>query len=213
MSRHALLRTTVVALAVVLAAGGCSSTATSSVDSAATTVPTDPANTPSADAGTITDAATPSGDPKGGGSTGGGSTGDGSTSGGGSTSGQPGGGTSTGGDSGQSGTKASGPVISYFRVTAKPRCPAGTSANPIAGSGVRMEWRVSNVTAVALSIDGGGIYRDDYPATGSEEFTFPCSGGEGDIQKHTYTLTARNAHGTQTKTIVVTAPVHDIPEV
>ncbi|KOX14858.1 hypothetical protein ADK66_01965 [Micromonospora sp. NRRL B-16802] len=203
MSRHALLRTTVVALAAVLAAGGCSSTATSSVDSTATTVPAAPANTPSADAGTVIDAETPNGDPTGGGS----------TSGGGSTGGQPAGGTSTGGDSGQSGTKASGPIISYFRVTDKPRCPAGTSANPIAGGGVLMEWRVSNVKAVALSIDGAGVYRDDYPSAGSEEFAFPCSGGEGDIQKHTYTLTARNAHGTQTKTIVVTAPVHDIPQV
>ncbi|MFI9642699.1 hypothetical protein ACIG87_22005 [Micromonospora sp. NPDC051925] len=208
MPGRALLRTTAVALAAVLAAGGCASTATSSADATATGATGGPSNpgdattAPVADAGTgtgtgtVTDGETPDGGVKGGGPAGSPSAGGGNDS----------------GDA-KSGTKASGPVISFFRVADKPRCPAGTSANPIAGGGVLVEWRVSNVKAVALSIDGPGIYRDDYPSAGSEEFTFPCSGREGDIQKHTYLLTASNAHGKQTKTIVVTAPVHDIPTV
>ena len=123
--------------------------------------------------------------------------------------------TGGGGDSGgvKSGTKAGGPTISYFRVTDKPRCPAGTTVNPIPGGGVLMEWRVGNVTSVALSVDGPGIYRDDYFVGRQRGVHLPLLGQEGDIQRHTYTLTARNAHGTQTKTIVVTAPVHDIPKV
>ncbi|MEU1884379.1 hypothetical protein ABZ491_02705 [Micromonospora rifamycinica] len=118
-----------------------------------------------------------------------------------------------GGSGDKAGTTASGPTISSFRVTRKPSCPAGTTVNPIPGTGVRMEWRVADATSVALSVDGPGVYRDDYPSTGSEELTFPCSGGDGDTQRHTYTLTARNAHGKQTRTLVVTAPVHDIPKV
>ncbi|MEU1752297.1 hypothetical protein ABZ436_06530 [Micromonospora matsumotoense] len=205
MPGRALLRTAAVALAVVLAAGGCAATTRSSEGSPANGAAGGPAGrgeatTGSGDTGTVTDDRAPgsgvkSADPTAG------PTGSPSTGG--------------GGDSGgvKSGTKASGPTISYFRVTDKPRCPAGTTVNPIAGGGVLMEWRVGNVTSVALSVDGPGIYRDDYPSAGSEEFTFPCSGREGDIQRHTYTLTARNAYGTQTRTIVVTAPVHDIPKV
>ncbi|MFE9206101.1 hypothetical protein [Micromonospora sp. NPDC007230] len=41
----------------------------------------------------------------------------------------------------------------------------------------------------------------------------PCSGAEGNMQKHTYLLTVRNAHGTQKKTIVVTVTVHEIRQV
>lgn len=33
------------------------------------------------------------------------------------------------------------------------------------------------------------------------------------MQRHTYLLTVRNAHGKQTKTLVVSAAVHDIPRV
>ncbi|MEU7979043.1 hypothetical protein AB0B63_10990 [Micromonospora sp. NPDC049081] len=210
MPGRALLRTAAVAVAVVLAAGGCAPTTRDVEGPPAVGAAGGPAGsghgrTGSGDTGTVTDGGAPGvgikeADPTAGPSTGG-PTGSPSTGGGGDSDGV------------KSGTKANGPTISYFRVTDKPRCPAGTTVNPIAGGGVLMEWRVGNVTSVALSVDGPGIYRDDYPSAGSEEFTFPCSGREGDIQRHTYTLTARNAYGKQTKTIVVTAPVHDIPKV
>ncbi|WP_328341399.1 hypothetical protein [Micromonospora sp. NBC_00421] len=207
MPGRSLLRTAAVALAAALAVGGCTSTGTSAGDPTTEAGATDAAPGPvaattPAGTGSITDT-----DATGGGSTGGGSTGGGST-GGGST----GGGTGSSGG-GRSGTKSSGPTISYFRVADKPSCPAGTNVNPIAGSPALVEWKAGNVDSVALSVDGPGIYGDDYPPAGSETFNFPCSGREGEVQKHTYTLTVRNAHGTQTKTIVVTAPVHDIPKV
>ncbi|WP_326563719.1 hypothetical protein [Micromonospora peucetia] len=209
MSVRALLRPAAVALVVVLAASGCTSATSSTESTASTTVteaPDDAASAPGAVAttnapggsGTATTSA-PGGSntgPTGGGSKGGGSTGGG-----------------TGSSGSQSGTKSSGPTIAYFRVAHKPSCPAGTNINPIAGTPVLVEWKASNVDSVALSIDGPGVYADDYPAAGSEAFNFPCSGGGGDIQKHTYLLTVRNAHGTQTKTLVVSARVHDIPVV
>ncbi|MFE9185473.1 hypothetical protein ACFYMB_19350 [Micromonospora haikouensis] len=201
-------------LAVVLAAAGCASTATGSGGSTAKTTVTEAADDAPVSAGS----GSSSGDSgTGTGSTGGGSTGGGST-GGGSTGGGSTGGGSTGGGSGSSsgggsGTKSSGPTIGYFRVAQKPTCPAGTNVNPIAGTPVVVEWKTGNVDSVALSVDGPGVYGDNYPPAGSETLNFPCSGGEGDVQEHTYTLTVRNAHGKQSKTIVVTAKVHDIPRV
>ncbi|MFF3853128.1 hypothetical protein [Micromonospora sp. NPDC002575] len=238
MPGRVLLRTVhvapvVVGLAVALAAAGCASTATGSGGSTAkTTVTEAPADAPAAagsgDEGTgatgtgttgggSTDGGSTGGSSTGGGSTGGGSTGGGSTgggsTGGGSTGGGATGGGSTGSSGGGSGTKPSGPTIGYFRVAQKPTCPAGTNVNPIAGAPVVVEWKTSNVDSVALSVDGPGVYGDNYPPAGSETVNFPCSGGEGDVQEHTYTLTVRNAHGKQSKTLVVTAKVHDIPRV
>ncbi|MDG4816442.1 hypothetical protein O7628_13125 [Micromonospora sp. WMMD956] len=203
-------------LAVVLAAAGCASTATGSGGSTAKTTVTEAPGDARASAVTAggTGTGTGTGDGDGGsGTTGGGSTG-GGTTGGGSTGGGSTGGGSTGGSSGGgSGTKSSGPTIGYFRVAQKPTCPAGTNVNPIAGTPVVLEWKTGNVDSVALSVDGPGVYGDNYPPAGSETVNFPCSGGEGDVQEHTYTLTVRNAHGKQSKTIVVTAKAHDIPRV
>ncbi|MGY3515355.1 hypothetical protein ACVMYR_03460 [Micromonospora sp. PTRAS2] len=218
--RPAHLAPVVLGLAVALTAAGCASTATGSGGSTAkTTVTEAPGDAPvSAGSGSSSgDSGTGTGTGTGTGSTGGGSTGGGST-GGGSTGGGSTGGGSTGGGSGSSsgggsGTKSSGPTIGYFRVAQKPACPAGTNVNPIAGTPVVVEWKTGNVDSVALSVDGPGVYGDNYPPAGSETLNFPCSGGEGDVQEHTYTLTVRNAHGKQSKTIVVTAKVHDIPRV
>ena len=196
MSDQILLRTTVVALTAALAVAGCGSGGTSSTEATAATEVT--ASPGDATAGSAAPApATAAGEP-GGGATG--STGNGSTGG------------ATGSTGGKSGT-STGPSIAWFRVAQKPSCPAGTSANPIAGTPVVLEWKASNVDSVALSVDGPGVYADNYPPTGSETLNFPCSGSEGDVQKHTYLLTVRNAHGKQTKTLVVSATVHDIPEV
>ncbi|MEH1012984.1 hypothetical protein V6U90_07725 [Micromonospora sp. CPCC 206060] len=107
----------------------------------------------------------------------------------------------------------SGPMISYFRVRQQPSCPAGTNVNPIPGTPVVLEWKVTNVDTVALSVDGPGVYGDNYPPTGTETLNFPCSGAAGDIQRHTYLLTVTNAAGKKTKSVVVTATVHDIASV
>lgn len=208
--RPARLAPVVLGLAAALAAAGCASTATGSGGSTAKTTVTEAADdAPASAAAGSGSSSGDSGTGTGTGSTGGGSTGGGST-GGGSTGGGSTGGGSTGGGSG---AKSSGPTIGYFRVAQKPTCPAGTNVNPIAGTPVVVEWKTGNVDSVALSVDGPGVYGDNYPPAGSETVNFPCSGGEGDVQEHTYTLTVRNAHGKQSKTLVVTAKVHDIPRV
>ncbi|MEV4540339.1 hypothetical protein [Micromonospora echinaurantiaca] len=196
MHRQTLLRTPVVVLAAALVVSGCSSGGTSDTKATATTTvteaPADAPAPPSDAAATATPAARGTTDA---GSTGGGSTGRPDS---GSTTGAP---------------RSAGPTIDYFRVARKPSCPAGTSANPIPGTPVTVEWKVGNVDSVALSVDGPGVYADNLPPTGSETLTFPCSGAEGDVQRHTYLLTVRNSSGKRTKTLVVSATVHDIPEV
>ncbi|MGC5031433.1 hypothetical protein [Micromonospora sp. DT229] len=207
MTGQALLRTSIVALTAALVASGCTS-ADSSSESASNAAPSAPATAEPTALSDPTSAADPTpasaptaADATKGGSTGGGSTGNNSTGGG-----------STGG--GQSGTKSgNGPTITYFRVAQKPSCPAGTNVNPIPGTPVVLEWKVSNVDSVALSIDGQGVYADNYPPTGSETLTFPCEGAGSDVQRHTYQLTVRNSHGKQTKTLAVTATVNEVPEV
>ncbi|MFI2710473.1 hypothetical protein ACH495_10145 [Micromonospora sp. NPDC018662] len=197
MPVRVLLRPAAAVVVVALATSGCTSTRSSTESTATTTVteaPTGGAVTPDAAAASVA--------PR--------------TSGTGSTSGDTKGSRptdSTGGDAGRSGTTSGGPAIVYFRIAGKPSCPAGTTVNPIAGQPVLVEWKATDVDSVALSVDGPGIYGDNYPATGSETFPFPCSGKEGDIQKHTYLLTVRNARGTRTKTLVVSARVHDVPAV
>ncbi|MEU8259519.1 hypothetical protein AB0C02_02690 [Micromonospora sp. NPDC048999] len=204
MPGQAVLRTTVVALAAALAVAGCGPSSTKSAD--ATASPTGDAM-PVESAAPATDGATPPAD---GGQTqtGSGSTGGGSTGGG------------TGSNGGQSGSKpkttapkAAGPTIAYFRVAQKPSCPSGTSKNPIEGTPAVIEWKASNVDSVALSVDGPDLYEGNLQPTGSRELNFPCSGAEGDTQRHTYLLTVTNAQGKQTKTLVVTATVHEITQV
>ncbi|MFG3688192.1 hypothetical protein [Micromonospora sp. NPDC047740] len=201
MPGQALLRTTVVALAAVLAAG-CAATG-NATESTATTSVTEAPGDAAASTAPASGAPTTSAEPTGDGTTGSGSTGGGTKSNG----GQPGSRPTT------SAPKPAGPTITYFRVAQKPSCPAGTNADPVAGTPVVVEWKTSNVDSVALSVDGPGVYADNYPPTGSETLNFPCSGAEGDVQKHTYLLTVRNAHGTQKKTLVVTATVHEITQV
>jgi hypothetical protein len=125
--------------------------------------------------------------------------------------GQTDGGQTDGGqtDDGQPATPApAGPEIEYFGVAQSPQCPGGTDNVPTEGQPVVLEWKVTGTDQVTLSIDGPGAYTT-YPAEGSDTIAFPCAGEEGDIQQHTYLLTAQNPDGTSTGTLVVEATVHE----
>jgi hypothetical protein len=106
-----------------------------------------------------------------------------------------------------------GPVIEVFQVTQQPQCPGGTTLNPIEAQPVALQWTVTGADAdqVSLSIDGPGVY-NTYPAEGGDVINFPCEGEEGDIQEHTYLLTAVGDGVTVTETLVVTAKVQQVTE-
>lgn len=102
---------------------------------------------------------------------------------------------------------ASGPRIEQFQVTGAPQCPGGTDLFPVEGQPVVLAWQVTGADQVTLSVDGPGAY-GSYPATGGETLDFGCAGAEGDIQEHTYQLSATADGVTVTETLVVTAEVH-----
>lgn len=200
MRRSALICTIFVALAAGLAVAGCTSAGTSNPAASANSVVTDD---PSAGGSSTMESASPTPDEPG-------------SSGGGASPASGG----SGDSGGQSSPKpavtvanTSGPAIVYFRVRQKPSCPAGTSVNPIAGTPVVLEWKVTRADKVTLSVDGPGVYGDGYAPTGTETLSFPCSGSEGDIQRHTYLLTVTNADGKQSKKLAVTATVHEVKQV
>jgi hypothetical protein len=117
-----------------------------------------------------------------------------------------------GGQEGSGGQPEAGPRIEYFRVGQEPLCPRGTTQNPIDGRPVTLQWRVIGATQVSMSIDGPGVY-DVYPAESSASFDFGCGGNDGDIEEHTYQLTAVADGVTVTETLVVTARVYEITQV
>ena len=130
---------------------------------------------------------------------------------------QPGGQPPGSGDSDDSGgqptpSEPAGPRIETFRVAQEPMCPGGTTANPIDGRPVTLEWQVTGAEQVSISIDGPGVY-GTYPADGGDTYDFGCEGSEGDIQRHTFLLTAVVDGRTVTETLVVTATVHERTEV
>jgi hypothetical protein len=97
------------------------------------------------------------------------------------------------------------PAIVYFRVAESPACP---SADDPDGRPVTVEWKVTGVSTVTISVDGPGIY-DEYPRPkGTATFTFPCSGSAGSRQKHTYMLSTGGEIARKTRTITVSAAVH-----
>jgi hypothetical protein len=104
-----------------------------------------------------------------------------------------------------------GPVIEVFRVIQQPQCPGGTTQHMIEGQPVGLEWTVTGADGdqVSLSVDGPGVY-DTYPADGGDVINFPCEGEPGDIQEHTYLLTAAGDGHTTTRTLVVTATVQEV---
>jgi hypothetical protein len=130
----------------------------------------------------------------------------------GDTGNDTGGGTDNGGggtDNGNNGDP-NAPRIEYFRVAQQPSCPSGTNLNPIDGTPVTLEWKVVNVDAASISIDGPGLY-GTYEPEKSDTFPFSCGGEPGSTQEHTYLLTTVGGDGeAQTKEITVSAKVNEI---
>jgi hypothetical protein len=135
--------------------------------------------------------------------------------------GSPGSGDGDGGDQGGDGQDGGqsgqpdppGPVIESFEVVQEPQCPGGTTNFPVDEQPVVLAWIVTGADddQVTLSIDGPGVY-NTYPADGGDTITFPCEGEAGDLQEHTYLLTAVGDGVMATETITVTAEVQEVTD-
>jgi hypothetical protein len=115
---------------------------------------------------------------------------------------------------GESQPEPAGPAIEQFQVVQQPQCPGGTTEHTVEAQPVTLAWTVTGADGdqVSLSIDGPGVYQT-YPADGGDVINFPCEGEEGDIQEHTYLLTAEGDGVTVTATLVVTAKVQQVTDV
>jgi len=124
--------------------------------------------------------------------------GDGSGSGGGNGSGSGGGG-------GQGGAQ-----IVSFTIVQQPRCPTGTTKYETPAVPLKISWKVTGATGIALSVDDPhrvGSY-GSYGTEGTLEFTFSCGGKVGSTETHEYTLTTTGGTGhPKSKTLTVSTKV------
>jgi len=130
--------------------------------------------------------------------------GDGSGDGSGGGSGS-GGGNGSGGGGGQSGAQ-----IVSFTIVQQPRCPTGTTKYETPAVPLKISWKVTGATGIALSVDDPhrvGSY-GSYGTEGTLEFTFSCGGKVGSTETHEYTLTTTGGTGhPRSKTLTVSTKV------
>jgi hypothetical protein len=111
-----------------------------------------------------------------------------------------GGGTGAGhdGDGGGGGDGgAPGAQIVSFTVVQQPTCPSGTTKYETPGVPLKISWKVTGATGIALSVDDPhrvGSY-GSYGTEGTLEFTFSCGGAVGSTETHRYTLTTAGGSG------------------
>lgn len=138
----------------------------------------------------------------------GGGTGNGGTKGGGNpahsgSTGANGGKNNTGGHNG-------GAQIVSFEVVQQPRCASGTTAYETPAVPLKIRWKVTGATGVALSVDDPnrvGSY-GSYGLEETMEFTFSCGGAVGSTETHKYTIHTTGGSGqAKSKTLTVSTKV------
>jgi hypothetical protein len=121
-----------------------------------------------------------------------------------------GGGNGKGGGAGHGNGGAPGAQIVSFTVAQQPTCPSGTTKYETPGVPLKISWKVTGATGIALSVDDPhrvGSY-GSYGAEGTLEFTFSCGGPVGSTETHRYTLTTTGGSGEpKSKTVTVSAKV------
>ncbi|GAA2382074.1 hypothetical protein [Dactylosporangium salmoneum] len=101
--------------------------------------------------------------------------------------------------------------IVEFKIVQQPKCPEGTAVYRADAVPVIIKWKVTGATGVGLSVDNPdlpGSY-GNYPASGTETFTFSCGGPVGSVETHTYTITTTGGKQTKHAQIKASAKVMD----
>lgn len=113
----------------------------------------------------------------------------------------------TGGNNKQNGH---GAEIVSFTVVQQPRCASGTTKYETPAVPLKISWKVSGATGVALSVDDPhrvGSY-GNYGLEETMEFTFSCGGAVGSTETHKYTITTTGGSGEpKSKTLTVSTKV------
>ncbi|MER7278477.1 hypothetical protein ABT369_28955 [Dactylosporangium sp. NPDC000244] len=101
--------------------------------------------------------------------------------------------------------------IVEFKIVQQPKCPEGTAVYRADAVPVIIKWKVTGATGIGLSVDNPdlpGSY-GNYPASGTETFTFSCGGPVGSVETHTYTITTTGGKQTKKAQVKASAKVMD----
>jgi hypothetical protein len=118
-------------------------------------------------------------------------------------------GNSTGG-AGDKNAGHGGAQIVSFTIVQQPRCASGTTKYETPAVPLKISWKVTGATGVALSVDDPhrvGSY-GSYGPEETMEFTFSCGGAVGSTETHKYTITTTGGSGEpKSKTLTVSTKV------
>lgn len=118
-------------------------------------------------------------------------------------------GTNNGGKN-NTGNGHGGAQIVSFEVVQHPRCASGTTAYETPAVPLKIRWKVTGATGVALSVDDPnrvGSY-GNYGPEETMEFTFSCGGAVGSTETHKYTIHTTGGSGqAKSKTLTVSTKV------
>lgn len=103
-----------------------------------------------------------------------------------------------------------GAQIVSFEIVQQPRCASGTTKYETPAVPLKIKWKVTGATGVALSVDDPhrvGSY-GNYGLEETMEFTFSCGGAVGSTETHKYTITTTGGSGeAKSKTLTVSTKV------
>ncbi|GAA1040663.1 hypothetical protein GCM10009557_62560 [Virgisporangium ochraceum] len=119
-------------------------------------------------------------------------------------------GSKTGNGNGNGGHNGGGAQIVSFEIVQQPRCASGTTAYETPAVPLKIKWKVTGATGVALSVDDPhrvGSY-GTYGPEETMEFTFSCGGAVGSTETHKYTIYTTGGSGEpKSKTLTVSTKV------
>ena len=119
-------------------------------------------------------------------------------------------GTGKGNSTGGTNTGHGGAQIVNFTIVQQPRCASGTTKYETPAVPLKISWKVTGATGVALSVDDPhrvGSY-GSYGLEETMEFTFSCGGAVGSTETHKYTITTTGGSGeARSKTLAVSTKV------
>ena len=108
--------------------------------------------------------------------------------------------------------KPQGPRVVSFKVVQQPKCEEGTAVFRAKAVPLIIKWKITGADSAALSVDDPTGTPGTYgPAelTGTQEFSFSCSGEVGSTETHTYAIYTVGGGPQKHKTLKVSAKVLD----
>jgi hypothetical protein len=104
------------------------------------------------------------------------------------------------------------PRVVSFKVVQRPKCEEGTAVFRAKAVPLIIKWKITGADSGALSVDDPtgtpGTY-GPVEKSGTQEFTFSCTGEVGSTETHTYAIYTVGGGPQKHKTLTVSAKVLD----